>query len=378
MAPWRTGNPRNAANPACAPAHAPTPSPADRAITPRPQAGHRTPAVAGATIQPPPPRPSAPRQRQKSGSECTSRPRTRRAAATSWSLAATACAPIALWNGTAGVRRDTPGQGPASPARSPTPRERVPPLAVPGSAAPPSQPRRFAPAEAASFFTARCGPLPAPSVALQLVVQRHPVNIQHLGRARLVPAALLQYAQDVRLFDVVQRLAFGAVARPRLQDKVLVAQFGLLRYHHRPLYRVLQLAHVPRPRILLQDVHRRRRYPRDPLVHRLREFAHEVVHQQRNIVFALPNRRQIDTEYVEPVEQIRPEPSLSDQHFQLSVRRRDASEVHLDGLVSSHAHDLPLLQHAQQVGLCLQTDVPNFIQEHRAAFGNFELALLAI
>jgi hypothetical protein len=43
-------------------------------------------------------------------------------------------------------------------------------------------------------------------------------------------------------------------------------------------------------------------------------------------------------------------------------------------LIAAHSHDLALLQDAQQIGLVLQTDIADFVKEHSAAAGRFELA----
>ena len=50
----------------------------------------------------------------------------------------------------------------------------------------------------------------------------------------------------------------------------------------------------------------------------------------------------------------------------------------MDRLRAAHAHDLPLLEDAQQIGLGLQADIGDLVQENRAAHRGFELALLAV
>ena len=125
-------------------------------------------------------------------------------------------------------------------------------------------------------------------------------------------------------------------------------------------------------------IHGRRRHPRDALVHLLCELLDEVVHQQRNVFAAFAQRRQLDTKHVEPIEKIWAEVTVFDQRLQVFVRRGDTAEIHIDLLVAADAHDLALLQNAQQVGLRLQADVADLVEEYRSAVGNLELALLAI
>ena len=60
------------------------------------------------------------------------------------------------------------------------------------------------------------------------------------------------------------------------------------------------------------------------------------------------------------------------------IRSGDTTEVDLDDLIPSHSRYLALLQHSQEIGLRLQADVADFVQENRAALGDFEFTLLAV
>ena len=105
---------------------------------------------------------------------------------------------------------------------------------------------------------------------------------------------------------------------------------------------------------------------------------HEVAYQYGDVFLSVAQRRDLDAEDIKPIEKIGTELALLDQLFQILVGGGDAAEVHLDGLVAAHAGDFALLQYAQQVGLGLQGNVADFVQENRSALGNFELAFLAV
>ena len=73
---------------------------------------------------------------------------------------------------------------------------------------------------------------------------------------------------------------------------------------HRALDHVAQLAHVARPVVLLEDPHRRRIERRHRLVVARVELGEERLHQQRQVLLALAQRRQLDGEHVQPVVQV--------------------------------------------------------------------------
>src|SRR5579863_2397040 len=196
----------------------------------------------------------------------------------------------------------------------------------------------------------------------------------------LIASTFLDHAQDVGALHLLELLA-RAVGNRRalwLEDEVLFMQLWLRSYNHSALHRVLQFANVAQPRLLLQLVHRCRRNPRDAFVHGLRELANEVIDQRRDVLAAVAQRRQFDAKDVEPVKKVRTELTFLDQFLQILISSGDAAEVHLDNLIAAHASDFAFLQYPQQIGLCLQGDVADFIEEYCPTFSNFEFAFLAI
>ena len=163
-----------------------------------------------------------------------------------------------------------------------------------------------------------------------------------------------------------------------LKMKSGFVQLRFLSDNHGALDRILQFANVAQPRLLLQVVHRYGRDPSDALVHGQRELADEVVDEHGDVLAAVAQRRQFDAEDVEPVKKVGAELAFLDQFFEVLVGGGDAAEVHVDDLVAANAGDFALLQHPQQIGLRLEGDVADLIEENRSAFGDFELAFLAV
>ena len=92
---------------------------------------------------------------------------------------------------------------------------------------------------------------------------------------------------------------------------------------------------------------------------------------------ALAQRRQGDVDDVQPVIQVFAEPAFFHQLAQVGVGGREDPHIHLDDLGRAERHELPLLDHAQQLDLRLRPDVADLVEEDRAAVGDLEVALSA-
>ena len=94
-----------------------------------------------------------------------------------------------------------------------------------------------------------------------------------------------------------------------------------------------------------------------------------MVHEQRNIALALPQRRQLYRDDIEPVKQILAERSLRDQRLQIAIRRPDQPHINLDLNSATNALDLALLQDAQKFDLHIEGNFGQFVEEQSAAVG---------
>ena len=142
-------------------------------------------------------------------------------------------------------------------------------------------------------------------------------------------------------------------------------------------HRVLKLADVSRPRILVEQDHGLGRKPNrraqriDPI--------RKGLGQRRNIFAALAQRWQHDRHRIQAIEQIVAKAPGFDFFVNLAVAGRDHSHVNAAGLVGTDAANLALLQHAQQLYLKRGRGFRNLVQEYRAAIGFFpETAPIAI
>ena len=73
----------------------------------------------------------------------------------------------------------------------------------------------------------------------------------------------------------------------------------------------------------------------------------EVAGQFEDVVLPLPQRRQLDGNDVEAMEQVFTEPAVVHQRLQIEVGRREDANVHFHRLDVAEAAELPLLDQVQ-------------------------------
>ena len=81
-----------------------------------------------------------------------------------------------------------------------------------------------------------------------------------------------------------------------------------------------------------------------------------------------------DREHVQPVVEVAAELLVGDHRDEVAVRRRHQPDVDANRPGAAEALELLLLQHAQQLGLQLQRNVADLVEEQRAAVRQLEAA----
>ena len=85
-------------------------------------------------------------------------------------------------------------------------------------------------------------------------------------------------------------------------------------------------------------------------------------------------RGRVQADHVEPVVQVLAEPAGADQGLEVLVGRRQDPDVDRDRLRAADPLEGHLLEHAEQLGLDLEVDVADLVEEERAAVGLLEPA----
>src|ERR1051326_426567 len=92
----------------------------------------------------------------------------------------------------------------------------------------------------------------------------------------------------------------------------------------------------------------------------------------------LTQRRQNQRHHVEPEKQILPEPALRHFLLEISIRRRDQTNVNGQRLRPADALKLALLQHAQQLHLHRRAQVANLVEKKRAAISELKTTFVTL
>ena len=98
----------------------------------------------------------------------------------------------------------------------------------------------------------------------------------------------------------------------------------------------------------------------------------KVPHQIRNIVAALAQRRHRSAEKYGGDSRDPRETALLDHRQQIAVGRRDQADVGMPRARGAQALEGVLLQDAQKLGLQLQGEVANFVEEEGPPIGQFK------
>ena len=97
--------------------------------------------------------------------------------------------------------------------------------------------------------------------------------------------------------------------------------------------------------------------------------------QQQGVALALPERRDVDGDLADAVEQIFAEAALFDQAPQVLMGGAHHAHIDRDFFTPAEALDYPLLQKTQQLGLQRKRQIAYFVQKQGAVVGVFDLAL---
>ena len=162
-----------------------------------------------------------------------------------------------------------------------------------------------------------------------------------------------------------------AGGRPKLATGRGAADGGTrLLQHDAPLDVVAQLAHVARP-VVPRHLRQHLR-SEQPLLIRDAERRQEHAHQDEQIVEALAQRRHVNGHHREAEVQVLPEATAVDLALQVAIRGADDAHVDLAGSRLTDAADLAGLDGSQQLGLQLERQLADLVEEDRPAVGGLE------
>src|ERR1700683_338715 len=157
--------------------------------------------------------------------------------------------------------------------------------------------------------------------------------------------------------------------------KKVEGDVGARRQHHGTFDYIFQFTHVTRPGIGHQGPPCSwRDVPRWAVIF-LCVPLQEEIDEQGNILFALAQRRKVDGDHIEPVEEIFAEAAVADRLSEIDVGGGDDAHIHLNFLHSAEVHEAAVLQDAENFGLGIETHGGDFVEEERAPVRHLKQAL---
>src|SRR5208282_5871092 len=240
--------------------------------------------------------------------------------------------------------------------------------------------------------------------ALDFLVEGRKRNLKTLGGFRLIPIRALEHVDDDAAFDFLENLEErgGGSGRTRtdfarkrrqefreLQTDTLddFARANTLRKqihvhrlvggkHNGALDDVLELAHIARPIVVHQELHRGVRETSRRLVVFAAELVEKALDELRDIFLALAEGRQLQRNDVEAVIQVLAETAFANQLHQIFVGGGKNANVDLDRIGAAEAHEFALLNDAEQLSLRFRADRGDFVEEDRPLVRYLEKAFL--
>ena len=103
-------------------------------------------------------------------------------------------------------------------------------------------------------------------------------------------------------------------------------------------------------------------------------MLNEIADQKRDIFGAIAQRGNLNGKYVEAVVEVATESALSDTVGEVGVGGGDDADVHALSARAAETLELLLLKDAEKLGLEFERKVADFVEEKRAAIGQFETA----
>ena len=100
----------------------------------------------------------------------------------------------------------------------------------------------------------------------------------------------------------------------------------------------------------------------------------KVIGQPDNLVLALPKRRHIKVDHIEPVIKVLPERPFPDSLLQIAVGGGHDADVDKDGVTAAEGLKLAVLEHLKQLGLEAEIHVPDLVEKNGAAAGHLEFS----
>src|SRR5437773_10764737 len=97
-----------------------------------------------------------------------------------------------------------------------------------------------------------------------------------------------------------------------------------------------------------------------------------MIYQQWDIFRAFPQGWNVNRKNIQPVKQVFAKFSLLNHLLEFAIGGSDQAGIGVNSPCASQPLEFSLLEHAQQLGLKLERDVADLIQNYRSALGQLK------
>src|SRR5580704_17690535 len=104
---------------------------------------------------------------------------------------------------------------------------------------------------------------------------------------------------------------------------------------------------------------------------------HEMPDQRRDVFPPLAKRWNRNWEDIQPIEESLPESAFLHGQLQITGSRRDHANIHANGSWTAQPLELALLEDPEQLGLQIERQIANFVQEECGTVRQFKTPDLA-
>src|SRR5690349_4502060 len=167
----------------------------------------------------------------------------------------------------------------------------------------------------------------------------------------------------------------GGAVRRRIEAEVTRLHTRAIGHEHGALDRMIQLAHISRPRVAQEQLHRVGRETVTELLVIAHAVASEEMRGEERYVFpSLTERWQLQLDRVEAKQQVLPEPPRADLAVDVRVGGRDDAHVGSSRPRCPDTLELAALEDTEQLRLLRQRQISDLVEKQRAALGHLEPA----
>ena len=104
----------------------------------------------------------------------------------------------------------------------------------------------------------------------------------------------------------------------------------------------------------------------------------KMVDKQRYVAGSITKRRQFDGNHTESVVEVLTKGAIFYGLLEVTIGGGDDADVKFDTFLTAHLHELPFLDHPEELCLDVEAEIRDLVKEKRSVVGQFEEAVFGL